>query len=64
MKISLTRRVVAEYFGTAFLVSAVIGSGVMGDRLANGNVALALLANTVAKAAQASGPINSLPLTC
>src|SRR5712692_9437314 len=51
MKISLARRVVAEFFGTAFLVAAVIGSGVMGDRLANGNVALALLANSIATGA-------------
>ena len=48
---SLARRVVAEFTGTAFLVAAVIGSGVMGDRLANGNIALALLANTVATGA-------------
>jgi glycerol uptake facilitator-like aquaporin len=51
MKISLARRVVAEFTGTAFLVAAVIGSGVMGERLANGNVALALLANTLATGA-------------
>jgi glycerol uptake facilitator-like aquaporin len=47
MKMSLARRIVAEFVGTAFLVAAVIGSGVMGERLANGNVALALLANTI-----------------
>jgi glycerol uptake facilitator-like aquaporin len=47
MKMSLGRRAVAEFLGTAFLVAAVIGSGVMGDRLANCNIALALLANTV-----------------
>jgi len=51
MKMSLARRVVAEFFGTAFLVAAVIGSGIMGDRLANGNVAVALLANTIATGA-------------
>ena len=51
MKISLARRVVAEFTGTAFLVAAVIGSGIMGDRLANGNVAIALLANTIATGA-------------
>jgi glycerol uptake facilitator-like aquaporin len=51
MKMSLARRVIAEFIGTAFLVAAVIGSGVMGDRLANGNVALALLANTIATGA-------------
>ncbi len=51
MKASLARRAVAEFIGTAFLVAAVIGSGVMGERLANGNVALALLANTIATGA-------------
>jgi glycerol uptake facilitator-like aquaporin len=51
MKISLARRLVAEFLGTAFLVTAVVGSGIMGERLANGNVALALLANSIATAA-------------
>jgi glycerol uptake facilitator-like aquaporin len=51
MNISLARRVVAEFLGTALLVATVIGSGIMADRLANGNVALALLANTVATGA-------------
>jgi glycerol uptake facilitator-like aquaporin len=51
MSTSLPRRAVAEFLGTAFLVAAVIGSGIMGERLANGNVALALLANTVATGA-------------
>jgi glycerol uptake facilitator-like aquaporin len=51
MKISLARRVFAEFLGTAFLVAAVIGSGIMADRLASGNVALALLANTIATGA-------------
>lgn len=51
MTISLARRLVAEFLGTAFLVAAVVGSGVMGDRLANGNVAVALLANTIATGA-------------
>jgi len=48
MTISLSRRLTAEFLGTAFLVAAVVGSGVRGDRLANGNVALVLLANTMA----------------
>ena len=48
MKTSLARRVVAEFLGTAFLVATVVGSGIMADRLAGGNVALALLANTIA----------------
>jgi glycerol uptake facilitator-like aquaporin len=51
MKISLSRCLAAEFLGTAFLVAAVVGSGIMGERLANGNAALALLANTIATAA-------------
>jgi glycerol uptake facilitator-like aquaporin len=51
MNISLARRVVAEFLGTALLVATVVGSGIMADRLANGNVALALLANTTATGA-------------
>jgi glycerol uptake facilitator-like aquaporin len=51
MKISLARRLASEFLGTAFLVAAVVGSGIMGERLAGGNVALALLANTIATAA-------------
>jgi glycerol uptake facilitator-like aquaporin len=54
MKMSLSHRLVAEFLGTALLVAAVVGSGIMGERLANGNVALALLANTVATGAAAS----------
>jgi glycerol uptake facilitator-like aquaporin len=45
------RRLVSEALGTAFLLAIVIGSGIMGERLAGGNVALALLANTVATGA-------------
>jgi glycerol uptake facilitator-like aquaporin len=48
---TLPRRIVSEFMGTAFLVAAVVGSGIMGDRLAGGNVAIALLANTVATGA-------------
>jgi len=47
----VARRAVAEALGTAFLLSAVIGSGIMGERLAGGNVAIALLANTIATGA-------------
>lgn len=43
----MVRRVASETLGTAFLLAAVIGSGVMGERLAGGNVAIALLANTI-----------------
>ena len=46
--VNLARRVVAEGLGTAFLVAAVIGSGIMAQRLAGPDVALALLANTLA----------------
>jgi glycerol uptake facilitator-like aquaporin len=48
---SLTRRSVAEGIGTALLVATVIGSGIMGEKLAGGNVAIALLANTLATGA-------------
>jgi glycerol uptake facilitator-like aquaporin len=51
MKPSLSRRLVAEFVGTAFLVATVIGSGIMAERLSNGNIALALLANTIATGA-------------
>lgn len=47
----MVRRAVAEALGTAFLLAAVIGSGIMGERLAGGNVAIALLANTIATGA-------------
>ena len=50
-QISIHKRAIAESLGTAFLVTAVIGSGIMGERLAGGNVALALLANTLATGA-------------
>jgi len=45
---TLARRIVAEGVGTALLLAAVVGSGIMGERLAGGNVAIALLANTLA----------------
>ncbi len=48
---TLTRRIAAEALGTAFLLAAIVGSGVMGERLAYGNVAIALLANTIATGA-------------
>ena len=47
----MARRAVAEALGTAFLLAAVIGSGIMGERLSGGNVAIALLANTIATGA-------------
>jgi len=48
MKFNLRARLTAEFLGSAFLVAAVIGSGIMGERLAGGNAAIALLANTIA----------------
>ena len=45
------RRLVAEALGTALLLAVVIGSGIMGERLAGGNVAIALLGNTLATGA-------------
>ncbi|HEY3815139.1 MAG TPA: MIP/aquaporin family protein [Caulobacteraceae bacterium] len=47
----MTRRLAAEALGTALLLAIVIGSGIMGERLAGGNVAIALLANTLATGA-------------
>lgn len=68
MSISLTRRVAAEFLGTLFLVATVVGSGIMAERLAGGNTALALLANTIATGAAlvalilAFGPISGAHL--
>src|SRR5258705_772509 len=47
----LARRATAEGVGTALLLAAVVGSGIMGERLAGGNVAIALIANTLATGA-------------
>lgn len=47
----LSRRIAAEALGTAMLLAAVVGSGIMGERLSGGNVAIALLANTLATGA-------------
>jgi glycerol uptake facilitator-like aquaporin len=61
---SLGRRALAEFLGTLFLLSAIIGSGIMAERLADGNGAIALLCNTVATGAilvvliQMFGPIS------
>ena len=60
----MVRRAVAELLGTAFLLAAIVGSGIMAERLAGGNVAIALLANTIATGAAlvalipAFGPIS------
>lgn len=48
---TLARRLVAEALGTAFLLATVVGSGIMGEHLAGGNIAIALLANTLATGA-------------
>jgi glycerol uptake facilitator-like aquaporin len=64
VKARFGRRLMAEFMGTGFLVATVIGSGIMGERLAGGNVAIALLANTIATGAAlvalilAFGPIS------
>jgi glycerol uptake facilitator-like aquaporin len=47
----MARRITAEAVGTALLLAAVVGSGIMGERLAGGNTAIALLANTLATGA-------------
>lgn len=48
---ALHQRATAEFFGTLFLVAAVVGSGIMAERLSAGNTAIALLANTIATGA-------------
>ncbi len=48
MTAPLPRRLAAETLGTAFLLAIVVGSGIMGERLSGGNIAIALLANTLA----------------
>jgi glycerol uptake facilitator-like aquaporin len=68
MKPALPRRMAAEFIGTLLLLAAVVGSGIMAERLAAGNVALALLANSVATGAAliailyALGPISGAHL--
>ena len=56
---SLSRRLTAEFFGTALLLAVVVGSGIMGERLAGGNVAIALLANSLATGAGLVALISS-----
>lgn len=68
MKPSLLHRTVAEFVGTLLLLATVVGSGIMAEKLAAGNVALALLANTTATGAVlialilAFGPISGAHL--
>jgi glycerol uptake facilitator-like aquaporin len=47
----LNTRIASLFLGTSFLVAAVVGSGILGERLARGNLAIALLANTIATGA-------------
>lgn len=56
----LSKRIATEAFGTAFLLAAVVGSGIMADKLAGGNVAIALLANAIATGATLIALIASL----
>ena len=48
---TLARAAASEAIGTAFLLAIVVGSGIMGERLAQGNMAVALLANSIATGA-------------
>jgi glycerol uptake facilitator-like aquaporin len=63
-----SRKLFAEGIGTAFLLAAIVGSGIMGERLAGGNIALALLANSLATGAVlialilALGPVSGAHL--
>lgn len=56
---TLARKTTAEGLGTMLLLAAVAGSGIMGERLSGGNVAIALLANAIATGAML---VVSLPL--
>jgi glycerol uptake facilitator-like aquaporin len=49
--LNLSRRLAAEALGSALLLATIVGSGIMGEKLAAGNVAIALLANTLATGA-------------
>jgi glycerol uptake facilitator-like aquaporin len=51
LRVVIARALVSECSGTALLLTAIVGSGIMGDRLSGGNVAIALLANSVATGA-------------
>lgn len=64
LQVTKARKIAAEFLGSTFLLAAVVGSGIMGETLAGGNVAIALLANTIATGAAlvalilAFGPIS------
>ena len=51
MTFSLSRRLFAEFSGTAFLLAGIVGSGIMAEKLAGGNIGVALLGNTIATGA-------------
>jgi glycerol uptake facilitator-like aquaporin len=51
MNYSTTQRIAAEFIGTALLLAIVVGSGIMGETLASGNAAVALLGNSIATGA-------------
>src|SRR3954451_17891020 len=69
MTVDVPRRFAAELIGTAMLLAAVVGSGIMADRLSGGKDAIALLANTIATAAALAaliltfGPISGAHFT-
>ncbi|MGA9659403.1 MAG: MIP/aquaporin family protein [Asticcacaulis sp.] len=60
MRFSLSRQLLAEGMGTGFLLATVVGSGIMAERLAGGNVAIALLGNTLATGAMLAVLITML----
>jgi glycerol uptake facilitator-like aquaporin len=60
MSAAWPQRLVAEALGTALLLAVVVGSGIMGERLADGNVAIALLANAIATGAALYALITTL----
>ena len=59
---SLSRRLLAEGLGSVLLTATVVGSGIMAEHLASGNLAVALLANTVATVAVLALPLRRLLL--
>src|SRR3978361_472503 len=54
---NVSRRGVADFIGTALLLAVFVGSGIMGERLAGGNVAIALLANAIATGGTPVAPV-------
>ncbi|MGQ0541422.1 MAG: MIP/aquaporin family protein [Blastocatellia bacterium] len=59
MEINLTKRAFAEFIGSAFLLASIIGSGIMGERLSDGNEGLTLLANSIAVGSALIALINA-----